>query len=224
MVAVDLISTVLPLALVVGLSPLPILPAVMLLMTPRARANGPAYLVAFVLALGVVVSVAVWVGSLGDPQQPSDEGVGWIQVVTGTVFLVMAAVKWLRRPRAGQAKEPPGWMSALDSYTPRQSARLGALLGSANPKNLAMALAAGAEIAVLAEGSTGTAAGVALFVAIGSIGVAIPVLAHAVLGERAAPGLERGRAWLQRNSTALSVGVLVLLGVLLVLKGLPVAL
>jgi hypothetical protein len=132
-------------------------------------------------------------------------------------------VKWLRRPRAGATKEPPSWLAALDSYTPARSARLGAILG-ANPKNLVMALAAGAEIAVLASGAGPTAAGVAIFVAVGSLGVAIPILGHAVLGDRAEPALNRGRSWLDANSTALSIGVLVVLGVLLLLKGLPDAL
>lgn len=220
----DLLGTVLPLALVVGLSPLPIMPAILLLMTPRARSNGPTYLVAFVAALTALVLVAVGLGGLSDPEAADEQGVGWIQVVTGAVFLAMAVVKWVRRPRPGEVKEPPAWMAALGTYTPRQSARLGVLLAAANPKILVMALAAGAEIAILAEGASATAAGVALFVVVGSIGVAAPVLGHAVLGERAAPGLERGRLWLERNATALSVGVLVLLGVLLLLDGLPSAL
>ena len=220
----DLLGTVLPLALVVGLSPLPITPAILLLMTPRARGNGPAYLVAFVVALTALVLVAVGLGGLSDPEPADEQGIGWIQVVTGAVFLVMAVFKWVRRPRAGDVKEPPAWMAALGTYTPRQSARLGALLAAANPKILVMALAAGAEIALLAEGASTTAAGVALFVVVGSIGVALPVLGHAVLGERANASLERGRLWLERNATALSVGVLVLLGVLLLLDGLPTAL
>jgi threonine/homoserine/homoserine lactone efflux protein len=220
----ELIGTVLPLALVVGLSPLPIMPAILLLMTPRARGNGPAYLAAFSVSLVALVLVALWLAGLGDPEPADEQGIGWIQVATGAAFLVMAAFKWVRRPRPGEVKDPPGWMAALSTYTPRQSTRLGVLLAAANPKILVMALAAGAEIAVLAEDAAATTAGVALFVVVGSIGVAIPVLVHAVLGERAAPGLERGRLWLERNATALSVGVLVLLGVLLLLKGLPVAL
>lgn len=218
-----MIAIVLPLALVVGLSPLPILPAVVLLMTPRARGNARAYLGAWLLTLTSLVLLAVWLGSLADPEPPSEEGVGWIQVGTGVVFLVMAVVKWAKRPRAGQPKPPPQWLVALDSYTPARSARLGALLG-ANPKNLIMSLAAGAEIALLTVGWGSTLVGVVGFVVIASLGVATPIVAHAVLGDRATPALRRGRAWLEANSTALSVGVLVLLATLLLLKGLPTAL
>lgn len=218
-----MLTTVLPLAIVVGLSPLPILPAVLLLMSPQARRNGPAYLAAWLVALTLLVSVMTGIGNLRDPAPPDEKGVGWIQLITGAVFLVMAVVKWSKRPRAGKVKEPPKWMAALDTYTPKQSARLGALLAGANPKNLTMALAAGAEIALLATTASQTVTGVVSFVAIGSIGVALPVLAHAVLGERAAPGLAKAKTWLERNSTTLAVAVLVVLGILLVMKGLPAA-
>ncbi len=115
-------------------------------------------------------------------------------------------------------------MSALDSYSPARSARLGALLACANPKNLAMAVAAGVEIAVLADSPAATASGVVAFVLIGSLGVGTPVLAHAALGARTAPTLDRSRVWLLRNSVALSAGVLAVLGVLLLMGGLPRAL
>ena len=64
---VGIVATVLPLALVVGLSPIPIMPAMLLLMTSRGRANGLAYLAAWTVALALVAAAAVWVGRLADP-------------------------------------------------------------------------------------------------------------------------------------------------------------
>lgn len=219
----DMVGTVLPLAIVIGLSPLPIMPAILLLMTPQARANGWAFLGAWLVGLTLLVLLTVLLGSLGGPPGATDEGVGWIQLITGLAFLALAAVKWARRPRAGDPPKAPAWLAALDSYAPAQSARLGAALAAGNPKNIAMALAAGAEIAYLAEGAGAIAVGVLAFLVVGSVGVATPILVFAIVGERARPALQRGREWLERNSTALSVGVLVILGVLLVLKGLPSA-
>ncbi|MGB8021185.1 MAG: GAP family protein [Candidatus Nanopelagicales bacterium] len=220
----DLVGTLLPLALVVGLSPLPITPAVLILMTPRARANSAAFLGAWVGALTGVTAVALLLAGSRDPGEPTEAGIGWIQVLTGTVFLVMAAAKWLRRPAPGAAKEPPRWMAALGSYGPGQSARLGAALAAANPKNLLMALAGGAEIAALADGAAATVAATVGFVAVGSIGVGTPILTHRILGERAAPVLARWKTWLEGNSTALAVGVLLVLGGALLVKGLAGAL
>ncbi len=220
----EIVGTLIPLALVVGLSPLPILPMVLILMTPRARSNSAAFLGAWLVGLTAIVLVAFLLAGSQDPAPPDDEGIGWIQVATGAAFLALALGKWLRRPAPGAPKEPPAWMSALDSYTPRQSARLGAALAAGNPKNLVMALAAGAEIAVLTTGVGGALTGVAVFVVVGSIGVGTPVLAHRLLGERAPEVLGGWKVWLERNSTALGIGVLVVLGVLLLVKGLTAAL
>ena len=219
----DLLWAVVPLALVVGLSPLPILPAVLLLMTERGRANSFAFLSAWLVALSAVLAVGVALGSRSSADTPTDEGIGWVQVVTGLAFLAMAAVKWARRPRAGAVKEPPGWIARLDSFRPAQAARLGAILAAGNPKNIVMALAAGAELAVLAESAAQLLWGAVLFVLVGSVGVGTPILASAASGERAQPVLLRGKGWLERNSTTLAVGVLLVLGGMLILKGLPSA-
>ena len=219
----DLIGTVLPLAIVVGLSPLPIMPVVLLLMTPRARTNSTAFLTAWVVALTALVVLAALLADGTDPA-PSEEGVGWISLVTGLVFLIMAGFKWLRRPAAGEATQAPAWLAALGDYNAAKSARLGVLLAAANPKVVVMALAAGAEIGVLVAGSGARVLALALFVVVGSIGVAVPVVVHRLLGARATPWLERAKTWLERNSTTLSIAVLLVLGVLLVVSALPSAL
>jgi threonine/homoserine/homoserine lactone efflux protein len=217
----DIARTLLPLALVVGLSPVAIMPGVLLLMTPRPVANGLGYLGAWLVALGAVVTAAVALGRLFEAGQTSDETVGWVKMATGVVFLTLAFVTWVRRPPAGVAKPAPRWMAALDRYTPAESARLGALLATTNPKNLAMAVAAGAEIAVFVDGGGRTAAGVLVFVLVGSVGVATPVVGRTLIGQRADPALRRSKAWLDRNTTLLTVAVLVLLGLLLLVNALP---
>lgn len=217
----DLIGTVLPLALVVGLSPLPIMPSIALLMTPRARRNSAAYLAAWVATLAIVTALAMALAGVRDPGPANDEAVGWVQLATGLVFLGLALAKWLSRPEPGTPAEVPAWMAALDAYTPARSARLGALLAGANPKNLLMALAAGAEIAVLATGPGQAALSLVAFVLVGSIGAGTPVLVHRMLGERATPLLRHWKRWLEQHSTSLAVGLLVVLGTLLVVNGLP---
>lgn len=219
----ELIGTILPLALVVGLSPLPILPMVLILMTPRARPNSLAFLGAWLVALTAIVLGALLLAGVRDPAPPDEKGIGWIQVVTGVAFLALALVKWLRRPGPDDRKEPATWMSALDSYTPRQSAVLGAGLAAGNPKNLVMAIAAGAEIAALTTSSLNALAGIVVFVVVGSIGVATPVIAHRLLGDRAPEVLGGWKSWLEANGTALAVGVLVVLGVMVLVAGLSAA-
>lgn len=217
---VGLLAAVLPLALVLALSPFRVLVALLLLLTPRGGRNAAAYLGAQVLVLAVVTLLAVGVGSLADPAPVTEVGVGWLEVATGAGLLVLAAAEWVRRPRGGPPMPPP-WMAALDTYSARQSAQLGAALAAVNPKNLALASVAGAEIAVLASGPALTAAAAAVFVAVASLGVATPVLATTALGPRAHVGLGRGRDWLTRHSAPVSITALLLFGALLIALGLP---
>jgi hypothetical protein len=216
----DVLVTVLPLALVVGLSPLPIVPVVLLLMAPRARTTGPAFLLAWLVVLTALAVAALLLAGVREPGGEAEETVSWIELVLGVLLLAGGVVKWLRRPRAGTSKAAPGWMASLDAAGPRQAAGLGALL-AVNPKNILMALAAGTEVALLAQGAGQAAAAVGLFVVVGSLGVGTPVVVRLLLGQRADPALASARGWLERHGSTVSVVVLVVLGALLVVSAVP---
>jgi hypothetical protein len=53
----EAIGQSLPLAIGVALSPIPIIAVVLMLTTPRARANGPAFVLGWLLGLGLVGAV-----------------------------------------------------------------------------------------------------------------------------------------------------------------------
>ncbi|HEX6887455.1 MAG TPA: GAP family protein, partial [Candidatus Nanopelagicales bacterium] len=111
---------VLPLAVGVGISPLPILVVILMLLTPRAKAVASAYLVGWVLGLVLVgLLAAVLAQTTGLSTQ--DEGqttVAWGQVVFGLLLVVMAWQQWRSRPAPGEESALPGWLSALDRFTP----------------------------------------------------------------------------------------------------------
>jgi hypothetical protein len=216
----DVLAAVLPLALVVGLSPLPIVPVVLLLMGPAAARTGPAFVAAWLAVLTALAVVALLVAGVRDPGGDADETIGWIELALGLLLLVGGVVKWLRRPRAGAPAQPPGWMASLDAAGPRRAASLGAAL-AANPKNLLMALAAGTEVALLAQGTGQAAGAIALFVLVGSSGVGTPVALRLLLGTRADPALSSARAWLDRHGTTVGVVVLLVLGAALVVRAVP---
>src|SRR5438552_17203229 len=59
------IGTILPQAIGVAISPVPIIAVILMLFSQRARSNGPAFLVGLVLALAVVGSIVLALASLG---------------------------------------------------------------------------------------------------------------------------------------------------------------
>ncbi len=50
----DAVGQVLPMAVGVALSPVPIIALILMLVTPRARVNGPAFVVGWLLGLAIV--------------------------------------------------------------------------------------------------------------------------------------------------------------------------
>jgi threonine/homoserine/homoserine lactone efflux protein len=139
-----------------------------------------------------------------------------IQLLLGLVFLYLAVRQWQSRPKEGEEPEMPGWMAAIDSFTPVRAFGLGALLAGVNPKNLVLIIAAGTTIAQagLSSGDMWLVLGV--FAVLASLGVAGPV-AYYLLAERSAKRvLNDMKVWLISNSATVMVVVLVILGVVLV--------
>ena len=99
---------------------------------------------------------------------------------------------------------------------------LGVLLAAVNPKNLALTLAAAASLAQAGLSAGGDVVGVAVFVAIGSLTVAGPVVAYLLMGERAERMLTGIKQFMSDNNAVIMMVVLLLLGAKLLGDGLAV--
>jgi threonine/homoserine/homoserine lactone efflux protein len=207
------IGDLLPSAVGVALSPVPIIAVILMLGTPRARSNGPAFALGWVLGL-VIVSVLVVLLASGadDPDSGSSTTADWVKVVIGALFLVMAFGQWRKRPKAGEHAEMPSWMSAIDRFTAGRSLGLGALLSGANPKNLALTLAASATIAQAGSSGGETTVAIAVFVIIGSLTVAGPVLFYVFAPTKAAGPLESIKQFMAEHNAVIMMIVLLVLG------------
>jgi threonine/homoserine/homoserine lactone efflux protein len=150
------IGEILPLAVGVALSPVPIIAIILMLGTPRARSNGPAFALGWLVGLTIAGGVMLVIAS-GSAQEDGGGPATWVSVlklVIGVLFLLLAARTWHGRPRAGQEAAMPRWMRAIDRFTAVRSLVFGVLLSAVNPKNLALTIAAAAAI-----GQTGISTG-----------------------------------------------------------------
>ena len=180
--------------------------------TPRARATGPAFAFGWIAGLTIVsIAVVVLLGG-SDTDGALSTGIEWGKVAVGVLLLVMAARQWTKRPEPGEAAPMPRWMASMDTVTPARAAALGAFVSAANPKNLALTLAASASIAQADLDRTDTALAVLVFVAIGSMTVVGSVLAHLVAGARAEAPLASIRRFMVDNKATIMMIVLLLLG------------
>jgi threonine/homoserine/homoserine lactone efflux protein len=214
------IGGILASAVGVALSPVPIIAVILVLGTPKARSNGPAFALGWVGGL-VVVSVVVLLLASGasNPNSGSATAVNAIKLALGAVFLFMAAGQWQKRPRQGEEATLPKWMQTVDAFTPAKSVGLGALLSAVNPKNLALTIAAAGSIAQVGLNAGQSAVAVAVFVVLGSLTVAGPVVFYMVATKAAEGPLSDVKQFMSDHNAVIMCVVLLVLGAKLVGDG-----
>lgn len=150
---VSVLTGLVPLALVIALSPLSVIPAVLVVHSPQPRPSSLAFLGGWLLGLAVVTAVFVAAsGALGGLSTTSPAWASWLRVVLGSALIVFGVLRWLTRHRH---TEMPGWMRAFASFTPARAGLVGAVLVVVRPEVLIICAAAG-----LAIGSGGHGAAV----------------------------------------------------------------
>jgi Sap, sulfolipid-1-addressing protein len=210
------IGEVLPLALGVAVSPIPIIAAILMLFSARAASTSTGFLIGWVL--GIVVATAVFTALAGTLQTgggPSATA-SWIKIGLGAALVLVGIRQWRNR---GGEHDTPKWMAAVDDFTFPKALGLGFLLSAVNPKNLIMAAGAGVTIGSGAVGVGGDVAAVAVFTVIASSTVAVPVIAYLVAAQRMRGPLESLKKWLQDNNATVMATLVLVIGVVLVGKG-----
>ena len=207
------IGDLLPAAAAVALSPIPIVAVVLVLDSPRARVNGPAFAAGWVAGLAIVSALVVILASgADDPGSDVSTGIDWVILGIGILFLAMAAQQWKKRPQPGQPAEMPSWMATISSVSPAKALVLGLALSGANPKNVALTLAASAAIAQAGLGRADTVLAVAVFVVIGSLTVVGAVACSLVAPRKSERPLASVRQFMTDNNATIMMVILLLLG------------
>ena len=212
-----MLGELIPLALVVALSPLSIIPAVVLVLhTEHPRPTGLAFMAGWLVGLAALTAVFVQVPHLVDGfGQASPSWAPWVRIGIGVVLVVLAVGRWATRNRATRE---PALLNRLSRITPVGAAVIGFTLTVANPKVVVMNAAAGLIIGTTAVGF-GVWTAVLFYTAVAGSTVIAPVLAYTVAGERVDPQLERMKNWMQREHAAVTAVILIVVGVLLIYTG-----
>jgi hypothetical protein len=207
----------LPLALVITVSPLSIIPAVLVLHAPHPRQSSLAYLAGWLLGLAGLTAIAIGISDmLGGLRQEPPHWASWLRIGVGIALIVFGVIRWLTRRGHDHI---PAWMRTMTSVTPLWAGAIGAALTALNLKVVFICAAAGLAIGTDALGNIGTVLSAALFVAVAGSSVAIPVLAYAVAGDRLDAPLERLKGWLEKHNAAAVAVILVLIGLVVLYKG-----
>jgi cadmium resistance protein CadD (predicted permease) len=207
----------LPLALVITVSPLSIIPGVLVLHAPHPRESTLAYLAGWLLGLAGLTAIFIGISDmLGGLKDSPPAWASWLRISVGAALIVFGVIRWMTRRGHDHM---PAWMRTMSSVTPMRAAVMGAALTVVNPKVLFICAAAGLAIGTDALGVAGTVLSAALFVAVAGSSVAIPVLAYAGVGERLDAPLERLKNWMEKHNAALVAAILVVIGLVVLYKG-----
>jgi threonine/homoserine/homoserine lactone efflux protein len=210
------LTELIPLALVVALSPLSIIPAVLVLHAPRPRPTGLAFLAGWLIGLAALTLVFIEISSLfGDLGKPPGWA-SWLRVVVGAALIVFGLFRWLTRKRSAHT---PAWMQRLSKLTPARAGLAALALTVVNPKVLFICVAAGLAIGTAGFGSADVWVAVIWYVVVAGSTVALPILAYAVSGDRLDEPLQRLKEWMERQHATLVAVILIVVGLLVLYKG-----
>ncbi|MBF6089875.1 GAP family protein [Nocardia cyriacigeorgica] len=211
------IGDLLPLAVGVAISPIPIVAAILMLLSADAGKTstgfGLGWVVGIIVVTGVVVALSGSLSGSGD-EQPSTAA-AWIKIVLGVLLIALAVKQWLDRADTSV----PGWMQAIDEFGFGKATGLGIVLSAVNPKNLLLCLSAGVVIGTSGLSAGGDVAAVVIFTVLAASTVLVPVIGYAVAADKLRGGLDTMKAWLQANNHIVMAIVLLVMGAVVLGKG-----
>ena len=215
------IGEILPLALGIAISPIPIIAAILMLLSPKARVTSVGFLLGWVIGIIVAVTVFALLSAIL-PEVDPDEAKpiqGVVQLLLGAGLLLLAFRQWRGRPKPGETAALPKWMQAIDKITFIVAFGLGFLLSALNPKNLIMAVGAGLDVGG-AEMSTGSIVLViAIFTLIAASTVLVPVVGYLIAADKLRGPLDALRGWLANENAVIMAILLLVIGVSMIGKG-----
>jgi threonine/homoserine/homoserine lactone efflux protein len=196
----------------------PIIAVALMLMSQRARLNGPLFVIGWLIGLAVIGVVVLAVAGPGDASSQGKPAT-WVSVlklVLGLLLLLVAVRQWHGRPRPGQEVEAPKWMGSVERFGPGKALGAGAVLSGANPKNLLLAIGAAAAIAQTGIGSGDQAIAYVVFALIATVGVATPVVMFFALGDRSQRILAGLRDWMGQHNAVIMAVICLIIGAKLI--------
>ena len=214
----EAIGDLLPAAVGAAISPFPIIAVVLMLVSPRGRVNGPAFLVGWLVGVGLggaILLALAGSASANDDGQPAD-WVSWLKLALGVLLLLLALRQWRGRPLGDEEPVTPSWMGDLDSFSPVKAAGAGVALSVLNPKNLLLMVAGAAAIAQTGIPADEQAVAWIVFTLIASLGVATPIIIFFAVPDRSAELLGRLKTWMADNNAVIMAVILVVIGAKLI--------
>ena len=216
------IGYILPDALGIAISTVPIIAIILILFTKKAKSNGLAYLLGWIVGLALLCGIVFALSSLVQPAAPGsgpDYVTAIIKIVLGLLMVFLGFKQWAGRPKKGETPKFPAWMATLDTITPPKAFLLAAFLGIVNTKNIPIVLSAVPDLNSMGLSMSQEFIVLGILVLLGSVLIAVPVLANVFFGSKTEPILNVWKGWLVENNHTVLFLVFLIIGVMICGKG-----
>ena len=203
---------ILPLAVAIALSPMPVVGLLLILLSKKSRVNSVLYALGWVVGLLVLVIVASYFITNG-----GHSGTSFLSIGLGVLLLVFGIREWVSRPKKGQGVKMPGWMRAVEGMSPFKAFGLGFLFATVNFKNTPL----GVAVAGVLSGSGGLSSqlsGLMFYLLVASFTVVVPVVLYLFLGNRLLGMFGKLKKWLVLHNNVILSILFVLLGIFMIVK------
>jgi hypothetical protein len=219
----DVVLHMLPFAVGIAISPVPIITVILMLFTPRPRSNGAGFVLGWFLGIGIPALVVFMVDRVinqGDVATPPSRMALNLRIAVGVILILVAAWNWMHRNKQDVENKKPLLMRVVDSITPWKAILLGFLFADVtNPKNLALTVAGCMAITAGHLSAVGNAIVLTLFTGMASLGVALPVLLFLSGGDAAKLTVEQWRQWLMKHKKGVMALLFLVFGIALLVRG-----
>lgn len=214
------IGLLLPLAVAMAISSVPIMAVLMILLSPHSRRSSIAYLSGWVVGI-VALALLFSAGAMAVPETTEHGptlGAGIIQIIIGVALEIFAIILFRHGDR-NALQEMPKWLRAVSSVRPIQAFGFGVGL-NLRPKSLLLTAVVGVVLSTQQLGPAGFIIALTIYTVICASTVAAPVIYALVKPEQAQPQLQKIRDWVTQNNRIITILVMVIVGVVVIGHGL----
>lgn len=214
------IGLLLPLAAAMAISSVPIMAALLILLSPNSSRSSIAYLTGWTLGI-IVLALLFFAGAMAVPDRAehrSNLAFGLAQIGIGVAMEVFALLMWKRSERSA-IQELPKWLRAVAAVRPLQAFGFGFGL-NLRPKALLLGAAVGIVLTSQGLHPGEFAIVLAVYTALCASTVAVPVVFSHLRPEQAQPRLKLIRDWIVQNNRLITILVMVLIGFVVIGHGL----
>jgi hypothetical protein len=190
---------------------------IVLLTMPSGRRRGIAFVLGWLLAIGLIAAVVVGFAhdaNFSSHQTTPSRDASWAEIGVGLIAILAALRALRRRPQGASGGEGPKWLARLDRTHWLLAVVVGAFM-----LTYSLTIAAAAEVLKANVSAEDDVIAFVVFAVASVISIVAPIAVALAAPDRSAQRLAAWRGWLLGNSRLIGLVALLVIGAALIARG-----